>query len=344
MKKNFSILLSICLILEIILSSAAFAEGQCLTEKKPYENVTEKITEEKSEIKEAIAYLSGVFGCATAMLFWAYHNVFKSAQPQSQQTTPQPPVQPAQPPIAQPVVLPSATTTHTETESKKPNDVSLICLTQAKPYERLKAIHWQNNLCWFNSTILMFYYHKEFHDFIASFPIDEAIVLLREDIDFRAKNKLRAFIELTKTFREIDHCDRIYRFPNRNLYDSLDAEIDFHTHEKEDKQKLKYGETGIPFQIDLYNMITDVSVFADNFTDNHKEKFPEIKAWLSHMTSNVNPRKREKSNWSLNELFKQAGITQRFEKNHYWINITHEKSTYAIGKSIHDLYAIALVN
>lgn len=369
MKRQLSILLSMCLILESIFSSATFAQKNDSADSKTKNSITQQNNnQEKSEIKEIIAYLSGVLGCAAATIIYAYNKFIKTAPlPKAAPLLQIKAKAPSRPkveatPNPKPEILPSSKAESTSCqEVKQPKKVINPPTEKAKKIEaneanktsftektelpqNLKAIHWQNNLCWFNATILMFYYHKDFHDCIISFPIDEGLGILHEDIGSKAKNQLEAFMELAKTFRGIDHCNRIYRLPDRKLYNSLDSVIEFRCHtEKGGSQKVNYGSFGMPFQIDLYNMIADVFIFTSNFIDNNKGRFPKITAWISQLSDNINPQNRECHKWSLNELFRQAGILQIFERNHYWIRFKNGESRYDIGKILSDSSAIALV-
>jgi hypothetical protein len=98
MKKQACLLLSICMISEIMFSSAAFAEKDLQTDVAA--NITgisqeaDKETEtnqEKSEIKEVLAYLFGVAGSAAAIITCAYKMLFKSAPCDQQvEATPSP--------------------------------------------------------------------------------------------------------------------------------------------------------------------------------------------------------------------------------------------------------------
>lgn len=222
----------------------------------------------------------------------------------------------------------------------------------------LKAIKWERNLCWFISTILMFYYQRDVHDAIIGLNCDNVRVIMNKDTS-KMKNG-EVLIRLSELFKHIDAFNgHIYAFAPREADGLFHALKDVGLLEKPEQ----IGSFGEPFIFKLAdflhgnkaselgfkcpecvgNIINEINKF---WTERRVDPAQQLDSYHSVMCLCIenndfeNPPLREQY-W---KKFQTYGFPVFISTiGHFYITVTRDGKKYNIGKSTNDLRAIEQV-
>lgn len=224
----------------------------------------------------------------------------------------------------------------------------------------LKAIKWERNLCWFISTILMFYYQRDVHDAIIGLNCDNVRAIMNKDTS-KMKNG-EVLIRLSELFKHIDAC-------NGHIYAFAPGEADGLFHALKDvgllEKTKQIGSFGEPFIFKLAdflhgnkaselgfkcpecvgNIINEIKKIYVEYVKNDVYDpiaFDYLHTSLSNdfscLEENI-PLKKQCS-----EAFQLHGFPVfHTSPGHFYITVTRDGKKYNIGKSINDLRAIEQV-
>ena len=96
-------------------------------------------------------------------------------------------------------LIPGDLSTESEMDQVKWNTLSTFC----NIITPLRAFYWRNSLCWFYSSLLLFYYNPVIKEVVLKFPVQDALDILKDqnsNLSSDVKNDLAVMIYLSKTF------------------------------------------------------------------------------------------------------------------------------------------------
>lgn len=153
---------------------------------------------------------------------------------------------------------------------------NLAKLWQEKYHVPVKAMLWHDNLCWFHSSLLLFFHEAHYNELICKFPIEEAEKMLQSSgLSAHDRANLEAMIDLSYIFRILSvnpnisaECvDFKYTPLEKLLIRKLNIAFEL---EPKNYNYMTYGKYCTPITGQLYKLIRETSLIPGHSKSWHE--------------------------------------------------------------------------